>query len=226
MSLWACSIPLPDVRRYANLGVWFKAKGFFIFIMFTEKDLENFIFDGLRNPEMMDYFSDVFGVETNKIISLQKQFKLNGYGVADIVAMVDYGDGQKQSSIFNRFEVVIFELKIKHINTATIGQVERYHEAMKELLSHRFKKHYFDIRRILIGTSFNTNDDTKFVYNNSSVDAYIVKLDIEKGVSFDYVKKTFKHRQNFNHSTQFEFFVELETTSEMLFMEQSNMHLK
>jgi len=92
--------------------------------MFTEKDLENFIFDGLRNPEMSDYFSEMLGIETGQIISLQRQFKVDGYGIADIVAMIDYGEEINQLSIFRRFEVVIIELKIKEINTATIGQVE------------------------------------------------------------------------------------------------------
>lgn len=149
----------------------------------SEKELEDYIFKN-HNKKILGSFL------SGNLITRQINFK--AYGRFDILII------DAESSNFIKYKIV--ELKEDEIDYKALGQICRYGVALKRTL----KKIYpeleedidYSIDLYLIGKNIDMKEDFIFIserINNLSI--YTYDINLEEGISFEYVNERGWHRK-------------------------------
>lgn len=165
-----------------------KAVGFFIYMNFLEKDLEQIIYEANRHS-LADRGLYDFGI-------FKRQLRIGNYGIADIVSIRrPYVD--PTNKVPYKGLITIYELKKDVISGSTFFQALGYLKGIDRYLRKRNKEDFYDFSIRLIGSSVDTSNSfcylSEFVnstddscigsYNSLNLEVYTYKYDFN-GISF------------------------------------------
>lgn len=159
------------------------AFGFFNFMNFLEKSLENIIFE-TSNDKLISKGLFISGTK-------KRQLRIGNYGICDLITH-NRVDGVFGGDSYHKIQ--IFELKRDIIDEKAFFQALRYAKGLQRYFEHRNSSFYVDMCIVLVGSRIDLNTSIIYLpdfndYNSSSLPVflYTYKYDFD-GISFELHK--------------------------------------